>query len=155
MEISMALSSLHLQQASPKDERTLANLFQLYFHDFSDWSGEEVDAHGKFDAWDETTFTTQGNMAYLLRVGEQLAGFLVIETAQTLMGPMKEFADLFILRRYRRAGLAPHPWLVAVFRADTQALKFWRSAFDQLPFKGIREFEDAEQPEFYFFEVQS
>jgi predicted acetyltransferase len=99
-------------------------------------------------------------------MASSMPGMLVIETAQTLMGPMKEFADLFILRRYRRAGLAlevvrrimlpaPHPWLVAVFRADTQALKFWRSAFERLPFKGVREFEDAEQPEFYFFEVQS
>jgi predicted acetyltransferase len=156
---------LRIKPATPKDEPTLANLFQLYFHELSDFLEEEVDENGLFDAWDDTTFTTPGNRAYLLYVGQNLVGFLIIETAQTPTGPMTEFADVFILRRYRRRGLAlqvarrflveepHHPWLVAVFRADVQALAFWRSAFNRLALNRVREFNDVRKPEFCFFAV--
>ena len=161
--MSNTASLLRLVPATVADEAALSNLFQLYFHDFSDWSGEEVDDDGLFDAWDEDTFS-EGNAAYLLRVGDHLAGFLVVETADTPTGPMTEFADLFILRKYRRLGLAMEvvrrvmvgsgrPWLVAVFRADAQALAFWRKAFGRLPFASVREFDDDLKPQFHFFAV--
>jgi predicted acetyltransferase len=157
-------TDLEITLASAQQEPTLANLFQLYFHELSDFLDEEVDEDGLFDAWDESTFTTDGSRAYLLRVGGNLAGFLIVEMAQTPLGVLTEFADIFLLRRYRRRGLAlevvrrvmlgaAHPWLVAVFREDQSALAFWRSAFTRLPFTEVQEFGDPEQPEFFFFAV--
>jgi predicted acetyltransferase len=158
-------SDLKIELASADQAPILANLFQLYFHELSDFLDEDVDEDGLFDAWDEGVFTTNGSRAYLLRVGENLAGFLVVETAQTPLGDMTEFADIFLLRRYRRQGFAlevvkrvmlqaSHPWLVAIFRADVKALAFWHSAFERLPFAKVQSFNDPEQTEFLFFQVQ-
>jgi predicted acetyltransferase len=156
---------LRIEAAGPQDEATLDNLFQLYFHELSDFLDEEVGDDGRFDAWDMRTFTTPGHGAYLLWMGAHLAGLLVIEVAQTPQGPMTEFADLFILRRYRRRGLAmqvlrsvmlpaQHPWLVAVFRKDTLALQFWRAAFKTLhSVLKVREFNDPNQPDLHCFAV--
>jgi predicted acetyltransferase len=157
---------LRIEAAGPQDAATLDNLFQLYFHELSDFLEEEVDEDGRFDAWDTRTFTTPGHGAYLLWMGEFIAGFLVIEVAQTPDGPMTEFADLFILRRYRRRGLAmqvlrsimlpaQHPWLVAVFRQDTLALQFWRAAFKTLQADcKVREFDSLDQPDLHCFVVE-
>jgi len=161
---AFSAADLRIDRATPADEPVLANLFQLYFHDFSDWSGEDVDEQGLFDAWDAEAFADPDNAAYLLRVGERLAGFLIVEQVETPRGPMTEFADLFILRKYRRAGLAlevvrrvmlgaGHPWLVAVFREDVKALAFWKSAFERLPFGAVRRVEDPERPQFFFYAV--
>jgi predicted acetyltransferase len=156
--------TLTIVTATRDDEPVLRQLFQLYFHDFSDWSGEDVDDQGFFDAWDDSTFDDEGSAAYLLRVDGRLAGFLVTETVDTPMGLRVEFADLFILRKYRRRGLAlevarrvmpgsGHPWLVAVFREDEAALRFWQRAFERLPFASVQPFADPAKPQYRFFAV--
>jgi predicted acetyltransferase len=158
------LPQLRIDRASAADEPVFMRLFQLYFHDFSDWSGEDVDDQGRFDAWDPGTFAADsGSTAHLLRMDGRLAGFLVVETVDTPGGPMTEFADLFVLRKYRGGGVAMevvrrmmvgsgHPWLVAVFRRDAQALAFWQKAFARLPL-AVREFPDPGKPQYRFFAI--
>ncbi|WP_423599979.1 hypothetical protein [Roseateles sp. MS654] len=68
-----------------------------------------------------------------------------------------EFADLYILRRYRGRGIASEvarqivldskePWLICVVPEDRQALNFWRRAFERLPLSSARAAPPSEEP---------
>ena len=72
---------------------------------------------------------------------------------------MQEFSDFFILKKYRRRGVAlevvrrvllgsAQTWLVATFRADAHANAFWRQAFARLPFARVEAWDDASLPQF-------
>jgi hypothetical protein len=45
------------------------------------------------------------------------------------------------------------PWLICVFREDSQALNFWRRAFAHLPFASVREALPSEDPDQHEFIV--
>jgi len=58
-------------------------------------------------------------------------------------------ADLFVMPKYRRLGLAEAatrkivaghegPWLLSVFRKDERALRYWQGAFARLPFRSVQ-----------------
>lgn len=72
---------------------------------------------------------------------------------------VQEFSDFFILKQYRRRGVAlevvrrvlldsAQTWLVAMFRADAAACAFWQQAFARLPFARVEAYDDAALPQF-------
>ena len=72
---------------------------------------------------------------------------------------VQEFSDFFILKQYRRRGVAlevvrrvlldsAQTWLVATFRDDAVACAFWRHAFACLPFARVEAYDDAALPQF-------
>ena len=75
---------------------------------------------------------------------------------------VQEFSDFFILKQYRRRGVAlevvrrllldsEQTWLVAMFRADAAACAFWRQAFARLPFARVEAYDDAALPQFQLY----
>lgn len=157
-----------LQAVAQGEAAALFQLFQLYHYENSDWAAEDVGEDGLFDACavaigDYVSDPAKG--AYWIRKDGALAGFVVTEPVTLADGSVaQELADLFILKRYRRQGLAlaavrelaltfQGAWLVAVYRDDTRAASFWRQAFASLALSSVRQYEDAELPQFSLYAI--
>lgn len=122
---------------------------------------------GRFDACEETIadyVRDSAKAAHWIKVDGALAGFAVTERVELPEGEIEEFADFFVLKKYRRRGVAlevvrrlvvesPEPWLISVFRDDVEAGRFWQSAFARLPFRSVRPWVDETMPQFDFFIV--
>ena len=151
-----------LRAIAPGEEETLARLFQLYCYDNAGWSGEALLADGRYDVCDAGLASyvhAAGHTAHWIEVDGELAGFYITEPAIAGQLPVQEFSDFFILKKYRRRGVAlevvrrvllgsAQTWLVATFRADAAACAFWRQAFARLPFARIEAYDDPDLPQF-------
>lgn len=161
----MAIELLPLQV---DDLGLLKNLWQFYEFECSVREQLDVDAAGRFATPDEVfskvVRRVEGNSGYKILCDEACAGFLILLSAQIEGNAITEFADLFVLPKYRGRGVASaviekvillsgQPWLVAVYRDDPKALSFWRGAFSRLPFLSCREVVPPELAEFYEFVV--
>ena len=133
-----------LEVAAPGQRSTLANLFQLYTHDFSDfWVGREdgeLQEDGRFPPYDYlgSYWTDADRTPLLIRAGGHLAGFALINTfSHSGLSLDAAVAEFFVVRKHRRSGVGlaaatriiaarPGQWELAVARRNTLALPFWR-----------------------------
>jgi predicted acetyltransferase len=158
---------INITRATAGEQTLLYRLLQLYYFESSRWSGEDARNDGLYDSdYDGVAHFTSGatrDEAWLVRVGGLIAGFALIERYESAGRLVHEFADLFILPKYRAKGIASrlveelvlpaeHAWLIAVFRDDINASKFWKKLFDRLPFGSVREVDG--DPEFYQYMVK-
>lgn len=160
-----AFANITLRAIAPGEEGALAQLFQLYCYDNSAWSGEDVLAGGRYDVCDAALAEyvhAPGHAAVWVEADGALAGFFVTEPGMAGAVPVREFSDFFILKKYRRQGLALEvvrrvllgsdtTWLVAMFRADAAANAFWQQAFARLPFARVEPWHDAGLPQFQLY----
>ena len=138
-------TAVEIVAALPEDRVALANMMQLYAHDFSElWSREargELGEDGLFaayplDAW----WREPDHVALLVKVDGLLAGFALLNKASHTGRPLdRNMAEFFIVRKHRRSGVGtraarmifnryPGRWETAVARANHGALAFWRAA---------------------------
>ncbi|HUY97691.1 MAG TPA: GNAT family N-acetyltransferase [Verrucomicrobiae bacterium] len=126
--------TVRLEPVREPDKQILANLLQLYCHDFSPIRGDELTAHGTFVyRFLDMHFGEGGRDAYFVRHRAQLAGFAM---SRTLAGGAREVAEFFVVQAHRRRGVgrraaqllfARHPgrWEVAGDDANRPAQAFW------------------------------
>ncbi len=124
---------------APSD--VLANLFQLYDHDFSEFTKRSIGDDGRFrlqSAYEKAE-------RFVIRVDGELAGFAIVLRDEGVIDPAEEVwwvAEFFVLRKFRRAGVGervagmlfasrPGTWEVAQLRANTPAQAFWRRVVDR------------------------
>jgi predicted acetyltransferase len=140
---------VELMVASPDDRAALANMMQLYTHDFSElWSGEERGELGDdglfaaypLDAW----WREPDHIPLLVKADGFLAGFALLNKTSHIGRPLdRNMAQFFIVRKHRRSGVGttaarmifshyPGRWEAAVARANLGALAFWRAAIQPL-----------------------
>jgi predicted acetyltransferase len=159
---------IEISAMQPGQMGLLANLWQYYQFESSVRERLDVDIAGRFETpeevFDKALRLQGGGSAHLMACDGAIAGFLVLQPAEIEGKPITEFADLFVLPRYRERGVATEvikrvilsskePWLIAVFRDDLKALAFWRRTFDRIPFASCREIVPPELPEFHEFVV--
>jgi predicted acetyltransferase len=137
--------------ARPAERDTLANLFQLYIHDFSEhWAGTargELDGDGRFpdDPHLDSYWREPDRIPLLLRVEGHLVGFALLNAVAHSGRPVeRSMAEFFVVRKHRRSGVGtvaaqtvfgryPGRWEVAVARRNTGALEFWRTTITRHP----------------------
>src|SRR5882672_8214340 len=104
--------------------------------------------------YDTSVIWEKGYDAYLAKVGDSVAGFALVGSADEYLSEVgaHDVHEFFVLRRFRRDGIgrqmAIHlwnkyrgEWLVRVLEANAPALAFWRAAiagFPLGPFAGLR-----------------
>lgn len=132
-----------LQPAGPERARAIANLFQLYVHDFTDFWSErrvEIGEDGRFPPYPplESYWREPDRSAWLIRADGHVAGFVLLNTHSHSGEPVDfGMAEFFVARHYRREGVGraaalqaitarPGRWEIAVARKNTGALAFWR-----------------------------
>ncbi|HEY0707925.1 MAG TPA: GNAT family N-acetyltransferase [Polyangia bacterium] len=118
----------------------LANLFQLYCHDFSELLGLSVAEDGRFATPDLTPyFEETWCHPFLIRVDDRWAGFVLAQQRSRLTDDRQtwDVAEFFVMRAFRRTGIGtqaatevfdrfPGRWEVRQLPANTAATAFWR-----------------------------
>lgn len=132
-------------RAEPGQRIALESMMQLYTHDFSTrWAGQrrgEVDEHGLFPPYPlDPYWSSLGHIPYLLRAGNHIAGFALLDRAGKTGADVDwNMAEFFVLRKHRRSGVGADAarqiftmhqgrWEVAVARGNAPALQFWKRA---------------------------
>jgi predicted acetyltransferase len=138
-----------LVPATPAHAPILANLLQLYMHDFSEFVPLAMGPDGKFDYphlslyWSDTT-----RFPFLAALNGEWAGFVFIRQllhsageGLVPMGAAFDVAEFFVLRGQRRQGVGIHlahlafqrfggNWQVRVMESNSAACHFWQRAVE-------------------------
>lgn len=155
-----------LEPVEQSNKDLLDNLWQFYELESSVWSETDIDASGRYTSLEELLGRLGAADAFewgfIIRYQMNIVGFIIVADEFLNGVPIREFADIYILPKYRGLGIATavtcmtlskasHPWLLCVYRKDEIALKFWKNAFNRLQFKSISENNPPEVDEFYEF----
>ena len=125
--------------AGKEEMLIVANLFELYAHDFSEFHPVEPGPDGRFGYPELPLYwSEEGRYPFLIKVGGKLAGFALIRQLQSAAGndAVWDVAEFFVLRAYRRRGVGmraacsvwrrfPGAWQVRVMLANQDARSFW------------------------------
>jgi len=122
---------------------TIQNLARFYVYDLSRSCGRDsvdwaVPLDGLYESFDfKNYFEEVSRKAFLIKVGEELAGFVLLNQVATSSDIDWNIGEFFILARFQGQGIGQlvvqelwsiHPgrWEVAVVPENKSALAFWR-----------------------------
>ncbi|MEZ0370011.1 MAG: GNAT family N-acetyltransferase [Candidatus Sericytochromatia bacterium] len=140
--------------ATPDQQPILANLLELYSHDFSEFVEVKLGADGRFGYQRLPLYWREAHRhPFLIRADGELAGLVLVQQGSQITGAPEiwDVAEFFILRSYRRHGVgrqAAHAvwhrftgdWEVRVTARNTGARDFWQraiSAFTGQPAEAV------------------
>jgi predicted acetyltransferase len=143
--------SVEVIPALPEQEPVLANLLELYAHDFSEFIDLKLNADGRFGYERLSLYWKEPNRhPFLIMVNGELAGFVFVHRGSQISGAedIWDVAEFFILRGYRRLGVGmkvaheiwkkfPGKWEVRVINRNQRAKEFWGQAIEQFLGKTI------------------
>jgi predicted acetyltransferase len=133
---------LQLIVAGPEHQPVLANLLELYTHDFSEFVEIDVGEDGRF-GWSQLAlyWSDLDRRPFLARFDNRWAGFALVnrESEDSQIWDMAEF---FVLRRFRRRGIGtelaedvwrrcPGKWQIRVMENNVPARSFWRASIER------------------------
>jgi len=147
-------SSPHLEVTPATREQApiLANLLELYVHDFSEFHHVELGDDGRFGYEPLPLYWSEPNYhSFLIRLDNKLAGLALIRKRQQLSGKklVWDMSEFFIVRNCRRRGIGtqaarevwrrfPGQWQVRVMEANTPARHFWAEAISSFAGQAIQ-----------------
>lgn len=137
------MDRVSLERAEPSQREALANLVQLYIHDFNDFLAADrkiaPGEDGRFpdvlrldDYWSEAD-----RAVWFIRAGGALAGFALLNRHSHCGLPVgHNMGEFFVARSFRRDGIGaraaidliemhPGQWEIAVGARNAPALAFW------------------------------
>jgi predicted acetyltransferase len=127
---------IELLPASPDQQPILANLLELYAHDFSEFYDVHIGDDGKFGYASLPLYWSEPERhPFLVQLDGKWAGFALVKRTENTW----DMAEFFILRRYRRLGIGtqvahlvfrrfPGCWKVRVMEANASGQRFWAEA---------------------------
>src|ERR1041385_7994093 len=133
---------VQVQPATIDQQAVLANLLELYAHDFSEFYDVELGEDGRFGYPSLPLYWSEpGRHPFLIRVHGKLAGFALIKRGQGVLNneDVWDMAEFFIVRGRRRQSVGvtaahelwsrfPGVWEVRVMEANRSAVPFWERA---------------------------
>ena len=134
---------VQLLTAGVHDKPVIANLLQLYLHDFTDFAGWSINEHGMFDyPWLHHYWRDPARFPFLIRVDGELAGFALVHSGDHEGRQVHHLAEFFVLRKFRRMGVGesaarqlfdrmPGSWSVAQMDRNVVAQRFWRKVINR------------------------
>ena len=129
------MARVEVKVATLREKPVVAQLLELYAHDFSEFDGGDVGDDGRFGFRNfDAYWTDPDRHPFLVRVDGHLAGFALVRS-----GSPHDMAEFFVMRKYRRGGVGievaravfakfPGEWQVRQLVANTGATVFWRTA---------------------------
>ena len=128
--------------ARPEQEPILANLLELYAHDFSEFHDLELGRDGRFGYGGLPLYWSEpGRHPFLVRIDGKLAGLVFVKRGSEISNneSVWDMAEFFVLRGYRRRGIGtnvahevwkhlPGRWEVRVMESNVPARLFWARA---------------------------
>lgn len=142
-EVRRATSpQLEVLPATREQEPVVANLLELYAHDFSELRRLNLREDGRF-GYDALPlyWTEAGRYPFLIRVDGSLAGLVLVKRGSAISGAeaVWDMAEFFVVRGCRRWGVGrraalevwrrfPGAWEVRVMQKNDAARRFWADA---------------------------
>ncbi len=126
-----------------EDKPVIANLLELYMHDFSEFLGWDLNEHGLYGyRYLDHYWTESDRHPFIVRVDGRLAGFALVSILFLDERSETSMSEFFILRKYRRQGVGeavarqlfdqfPGQWSVAQMDRNVAAQRFWRAIIDR------------------------
>ena len=147
----IAKLEVELLHATPEQFETVANLFQLYAYDFSNFHDVVIGEDGRFAAEKLPLFWSEPNRyAFLVRFASKPAGFALVKKGSEFTNSQNvwDMAEFFVLRRYRRCGVGaeaarqiwrrlPGRWEIRVMECNSGACHFWAHAIQTVLAKSV------------------
>ena len=133
-------SRIDIIPARLEQKFTVANLLELYSHDFSEFIDLDIGADGRFAYRDlDLYWTDPDRLPFLIHVDGKLAGFSLVRSVAQQAETMWDMAEFFVMRGFRKRGVGMHAaiemftrlsgrWQVRVMRANAPACLFWTHA---------------------------
>jgi predicted acetyltransferase len=147
MENFQTTSSVHLEviPASAEQKPIIANLLELYAHDFSEFIDLKLGADGRFGYKPLPLYWKEPNRyPFLIKINDHWAGFVFVRGGSQISGDDEvwDMAEFFIVRGYRRLGIGtrvahniwrrfPGQWEVRVRDRNQKAWNFWGGAISE------------------------
>ena len=137
--------------ASPEQEPILANMLELYAHDFSAYIDLKLGADGRFGYKHLSLYWEEPNhYPFLIMANGHLAGFALVRRGSEISNDADvwDIAEFFIVRGFRRLGFGmkvakeiwrkfPGKWEVRVIDRNQKAKNFWARAINGFLGKAI------------------
>lgn len=153
-------SHIDVSLARADERMALANMMQLYIHDFGElWSRAppgDLRSDGRYAEYPlDPYWRDEDHVPLLLRLGGNLIGFALLDRhPHSGLAVDRSMAEFFIVRAHRRGGAGtyaareifsryPGQWEAAITRRNTGALPFWRHAI-----QGHDRVEDIEERDY-------
>ncbi|MGB8261469.1 MAG: GNAT family N-acetyltransferase [Terracidiphilus sp.] len=136
------LEQIEVTPAAPEQEPVVANLLELYMHDFSEFLDVELGTDGRFVYPHLSSYWLEPDRhLFLVTVDGRLAGVILVkkESGGRDNEAAWDMAEFFVVRKYRRRGVGteaahrvwkrlPGRWQVRVMESNRPALGFWDRA---------------------------
>jgi predicted acetyltransferase len=133
---------LEITPATAQQATIVANLLELYAHDFSEFHEVEVGDDGRYGYPDLPLYWSEPDRhPFLLEFRRKIAGFALVKRGAKIPGEERvwDMAEFFVLRRYRRRGIGseaarqvwsrlPGKWEIRVMESNKVAYQFWARA---------------------------
>ena len=138
----LKVNDIQIIPATPEHQPIIANLFELYVHDFSEFHHLDLNGNGRF-GYEHLSLDCrkQGRYPFLVLVRGNLAGFAFVKKRSELCEGQSawEIAEFFVVRAHRKQGIGTHVahdlfrkfpgrWEIRVMPLNRVALRFWESA---------------------------
>jgi predicted acetyltransferase len=146
------VDAVTVKLASRSERQVIESLLQFYIYDFSEMepsdSGKlEFDDQGSYPTLPnlESYWLVEGFWPLLIRLGQSLVGFALINTLSHRGGSVEHnMGEFFVARKYRGCGVAteavrqifvqyPGQWEVAVAARNLRAMAFWTRTLAMAP----------------------
>lgn len=129
-----------LEPIAAEQAFVLANLFELYAHDFSEQVPLELKPNGRFDLTiDDRWYSSSEHFPFFIRNEGKLLGFALVRRGSRLTSAkdVMDVAEFFVVRGARRRGVGssaartllatfPGPWEIRVRQSNVKGLAFWQ-----------------------------
>jgi predicted acetyltransferase len=160
-----------LELALREQSSILANLLELYAHDFSGFHPLEIGPDGRFGYKSLPLYWSEPNRhPFLIRFHGKLAGLALVKRGSEISDSQEvwDMAEFFILRGWRRHRLGtlaaqavwrrfPGSWEVRVTQSNPSAISFWTRAISDFvrgPIQPVRIEKDCKSWQLFSFEYE-
>jgi predicted acetyltransferase len=153
MTISRTTSAVDVEiiPALPEQESILANMLELYAHDFSEFIDLKLGADGRFGYKHLPLYWQESNRyPFFIMANGHFAGFVFVRRGSEISNDADvwDMAEFFIVRGFRRLGLGmkvaqeiwkkfPGKWEVRVIERNHKAKDFWGRTINEFLGKAI------------------
>ena len=161
-------TDIQLEIALREESPILANLLELYAHDFSEFHALDIGPEGRFGYKSLPLYWSESNRhPFLIWFNDMLAGFALAKRGSEISDNREvwDMAEFFVLRGCRRNKIGtlaaqevwrrfPGLWEVRVMESNPSAIFFWNLAisdFMREPVQPVRIEKDGKVWQLYSF----